>query len=94
MKEFFLNLTRIIETNARIYLSVIFGIALCLMIFVAEAVHIQNFAATLNTNDQQILREAIQPLTERYSLSRYIVVVLTIFWSSYEYRSTKKKLGL
>ena len=46
MKEFFLNLTRIIEANARIYLSVIFGIALCLMIFVAEAVHIQNLAAT------------------------------------------------
>ena len=80
MKEFFLNLTRIIEANARIYLSVIFGIALCLMIFVAEAVHIQNFAATLNTNDQQILRETIQPLTERYSLSRYIVLVLTIFY--------------
>ena len=94
MKEFFLNLTRIIEANARIYLSVIFGIALCLMIFVAEAVHIQNVAATLNTNDQQILRETIQPLTERYSLSRYIVLVLTIFWSSYEYRSIKKKLGL
>ena len=94
MKVFFLNLTRIIENNARIYLSIIFGMALCLMLYVAEAVHIQNFAATFNTQDQLILREAIQPLTERYQISRYFVLVLTVLWSSYEYRATKKKLGL
>lgn len=40
-KEFFLNLTRIIEANPKIYLSIIVGIAGCLMLFVAEAVHIQ-----------------------------------------------------
>ena len=41
MQQFFLNLTRIVENNARIYLSIIFGIALCLLLFVAEAVHVQ-----------------------------------------------------
>lgn len=94
MKIFFLNLTRIIEANAKIYLSIIFGIALCLLLYVAEAVHVQNFAASLNSNDQQMLREAIQPITERYALTRYLVIILSVVWSSYAYISTKKKLGL
>lgn len=94
MKIFFLNLTRIIEANAKIYLSIIFGIALCLLLYVAEAVHVQNFAASLNSNDQQMLREAIQPITERYTLMRYLVIILSVVWSSYAYISTKKKLGL
>lgn len=94
MKIFFLNLTRIIEANAKIYLSIIFGIALCLLLYVAEAVHVQNFAASLNSNDQQMLREAIQPITERYTLTRYLVIILSVVWSSYAYISTKKKLGL
>lgn len=94
MKIFFLNLTCIIEANAKIYLSIIFGIALCLLLYVAEAVHVQNFAASLNSNDQQMLREAIQPITERYTLTRYLVIILSVVWSSYAYISTKKKLGL
>ena len=48
-KEFFLNLTRIIEANPKIYLSIIVGVAGCLVLFVAEAVHIQKIIELLNT---------------------------------------------
>ncbi|CAB1208566.1 hypothetical protein [Acinetobacter bouvetii] len=94
MKNFFLNSTRIVENNAKVYWSIIFGIAACLILYIAEAVHIQNFMATLNTQDENILSAAIQPLAQRYSYSRYLVLVLAVLWSSYEYSSTKKKLGL
>ncbi|MCT8090651.1 hypothetical protein H0920_14075 [Acinetobacter sp. C_4_1] len=94
MKAFFLNSTRILEHNTKIYWSIIFGIAACLILFIAEAVHIQNFMATLNTQDQNALYAAIQPLTQRYSYSRYLVLVLALLWTVYEYISTKKKLGL
>ena len=46
-KEFFLNLTRIIEANPKIYLSIIVGVAGCLVLFIAEAVHIQKIIELL-----------------------------------------------
>lgn len=94
MRDFFLNSTRILEQNARVYWSIIWGIAACLILYIAEAVHIQNVMAGLNTQDQNLLYAAIQPLTQRYSFSRYLVLVLAVFWSAYEYTLTKKKLGL
>jgi hypothetical protein len=63
-KEFFLNLTRIIEANPKIYLSIIVGIAGCLVLFVAEAVHIQKIIELLNTKDQAVLRAAIEPIAD------------------------------
>lgn len=94
MKTFFLNLTRIIETNPKIYLSIIAGIAGCLMLFVAEAVHIQKIAELLNTKDQAVLRAAIEPIADKYSWTRWFLLIMTFIWSNYEYRSTQKKLGL
>ena len=93
-KEFFLNLTRIIEANPKIYLSIIVGIAGCLMLFVAEAVHIQKIIELLNTKDQAVLRAAIEPIADKYSWSRWFLLILTLVWSGYTYNSTKKKLGL
>lgn len=93
-KEFFLNLTRIIEANPKIYLSIIVGIAGCLMLFVAEAVHVQNIAELLNTKDQTVLRAAIEPISDQYSWTRWAVLILSFIWSSYAYSSTKKKLGI
>ncbi|RGD88220.1 hypothetical protein [Acinetobacter sp. SWAC57] len=93
-KEFFLNLTRIIEANPKIYLSIILGIAGCLMLFVAEAVHIQKIIELLNTKDQAVLRAAIEPIADKYSWSRWFLLILTLVWSGYTYNSTKKKLGL
>ena len=61
MKAFFLNFTRIVETNPRIYWSIIFGLAACLALFVAEIVHIQLVINELKTKDQNVLAEAICP---------------------------------
>ncbi|WP_076754860.1 hypothetical protein [Acinetobacter schindleri] len=94
MKAFFLNFTRIVETNPRIYWSIIFGLAACLALFVAEIVHIQVIINELNTQDQNVLAEAILPLATKYKWSRILVMVLAIFWSSMEYLKAKKQLGL
>jgi len=94
MKTFFLNLTRIVENNSRVYFAYIVGIVLCLMLFIAEAVHIQNLANSLQTTDQTVLREAIQPISSRYTWSRGLLIVLMVVWSCLEYRKTKKQLGL
>lgn len=94
MKAFFLNLTRIIETSPKIYISVIVGIAGCCMLFVAEAVHVQKIVELLNTKDQAILRAAIEPISDRYSRTRWLLLLMSFIWSGYAYHTTKKKLGL
>ena len=94
MKAFFLNLTRIIEANPKIYISIIVGIVGCCMLFVAEAVHVQKIVELLNTKNQTILRAAIEPISDKYTLARSVLLIFTFIWSAYEYRSTKKKLGL
>ncbi|WP_374665832.1 hypothetical protein [Acinetobacter sp.] len=94
MKNFFLNLTRIVEKNPRVYFAIIAGVAVCLMLFIAEAVHIQKLAEAAQTRDQAVLREILQPVTSRYTWSRVLAIAVMIFWSTAEYRKTKKQLGL
>jgi hypothetical protein len=94
MKNFFLNLTRIVEANPRVYFAVIAGIALCLMLFIAEAVHIQKIAEAAHTKDQLLLNERIQPIVSRYTWSRVLAIAAMVFWSTAEYRKTKQQLGL
>ncbi|MHA3892968.1 hypothetical protein [Acinetobacter sp. GXMZU3951] len=94
MKAFFLNLTRIIETSPKIYISLIVGIAGCCMLFVAEAVHVQKIVELLNTKDQAVLRAAIEPISDRYSRTRWLLLLMSFIWSGYAYHTTKKKLGL
>lgn len=94
MQEFFLNITRILEKNPKIYASLIAGIVLSLMLFVAEAVHIQNLAASLATKDQAILRTAIEPISDRYTWARMGLLLVAVLWSRFEYNKTKKALGL
>ena len=74
--------------------AIIAGIALCLMLFIAEAVHIQQLAEAANSKDQVVLHEILQPIASRYTWSRILVIVVMIFWSTAEYRKTKKQLGL
>ena len=94
MKSFLLNFTRILEKNPKIYASLIAGIVLSLMLFVAEAVHIQNLVESLATKDQSILRAAIEPISDRYTWARVLLLLIAIVWSNYEYNKTKKALGL
>ena len=94
MQALILNFTRILEKNPKIYASLIAGIVLSLMLFVAEAVHIQNLVESLATEDQSILRAAIEPISDRYTWARVLLLLIAIVWSSYEYNKTKKALGL
>ena len=75
MKAFFLNLTRIIEANPRIYISIIVGIVGCCILFVAEAVHVQKIVELLNTKDQALLRAAIEPISDKYTVARSLLLV-------------------
>lgn len=94
MQEFFLNFTKIVEQNAKVYWSIILGIVSCLILFVVEAFHVQNMIAALNSTDQQVLRAAIEPVTQRYTWARAALILLSIVWANWEYRKTKQALGL
>lgn len=94
MKTFVLNLTKIVESNPKIYASIIVGLVGCLILLIAEAVHIQSVVQAMATEDQSLLREVIRPLTQRYSWSRYALIIISIAWSVIEYKTSKKKLGL
>lgn len=93
MKAFILNLAQIIEQNAKIYVSIIVGLVGCLLLLVAEAVHVQTVVTQLATQDQQLLKQVIQPLTQKYNYARYAVMILAILWSVLEYRKTKQKMA-
>lgn len=94
MNDFFLNLTRIIETNKKIYWAIIFGIAACLLLFIAEVVHMQSVAEMLKTNDPSVSKEIFRVIAHRYDFARWLAMALFIVWSIYEYKKTKKQLGL
>lgn len=94
MKTFVLNLTKIVESNPKIYASIIVGLVGCLILLIAEAVQIQSVVQAMATEDQSLLREVIRPLTQRYSWSRYALIIISIAWSIFEYKTSKKKLGL
>ena len=74
--------------------SVLIILSVFSMLFVAEAVHVQKIVELLNTKNQTILRAAIEPISDKYTLARSVLLIFTFIWSAYEYRSTKKKLGL
>ena len=94
MKDFILNLTRILENNAKVYWSIIIGIVGCLALFVVEAIHVQNILAALNTKDQILMKTTIDPISQIYFWVRVAVIVVMVIWANIEYLKTKKKLGL
>lgn len=94
MNAFFLNFTRIVENNPRIYWSIIWGIAACLVLFIVEIVHVQNLLADLQTKDQNLMRAAIEPISSQYKWLRVVAIVTALLWSNFEYFKSKKKLGL
>ena len=94
MQDFFLNFTKIVEQNAKVYWSIILGIVSCLILFMIEAFHVQNMIGALNSTDQQVLRAAIEPVTQRYTWARAVLILLCIVWANWEYRKTKRALGL
>lgn len=94
MKAFFINFTRILETNAKLYWSVILGIVGCLVFYVAEIIHIQNLLAHLDSNDALLQRATLEPIAQRYQWIRVILIGLAVVWAVWEYFKTKKVLNL
>lgn len=94
MKDFFLNFTKILETNPKIYWSVIVGIVACLILYIAEIVHIQNILGQMNGQEATVIRAVIDPIVQRYQWSRVLFIVLALIWSNFQYRKTKKMLNL
>ena len=94
MKAFILNFAKVIEHNAKIYASIIVGLVACLLLLVGEAVHVQVLVESMTGQNHQAIAQAVEPLTTRYSLTRYALMALAMVWSISEYKKTKKKFGL
>lgn len=94
MKAFLVNLTRILEVNSKLYWSVIAGVAGCLILYIAEIIHIQNLLAHLNAADTLMQRAVLAPIAQRYEWARILVICLTFIWTVWEYLKTKKTLNL
>ncbi|MBJ9952897.1 MULTISPECIES: hypothetical protein [unclassified Acinetobacter] len=92
MKDFFLNFTKILETNSKIYWSIIVGIVGCLILYIAEIVHIQNVLAQMSGQDTAVIRTVIDPIAQGYQWSRIALIILALVWSNVEYRKTKKSI--
>ena len=94
MKDFFLNFTKILESNSKIYWSIIVGVAACLILYIAEIVHIQNLLGQLNGQESTVIRAAIDPIAQKYQWARIAFFLLAMIWSMIQYRKTKKMLNL
>ena len=54
----------------------------------------QSLAEMLKASAPSASGEVFGVIARRYNLARGLVMVLFIAWSVYEYKTTKKKLGL
>ncbi|AWL29910.1 hypothetical protein DJ533_15710 [Acinetobacter defluvii] len=94
MKHFFLNFTKILETNPKIYWSVIVAIAGCLTLYFAEIIHVQNLYPTIQSNDPRVVKGIIDPIVQRYHWARIVVVIAALILANLQYIKTKKSLNL
>ena len=94
MKDFFLNFTKILETNSKIYWSIIAGIVACLILYIAEIVHIQSLFSQIHSQDSSVVRAVIDPIAQRYQWARFAVFCIAVLWSVLEYFKAKKRLNL
>ena len=94
MKDFFLNFTKILETNSKIYWSIIVGIVSCLVLYVAEIIHIQSIYPHISSLDSTVVRTIIDAIAQRYQWGRIAVILIALIASIFQYRKTKKILNL
>lgn len=92
MKDFFLNLTQVLESNSKIYWSIIVGIVLCLVLYVTEIIHIQSVYPHLPKQDPTVVRTVIDAIAQKYQWVRIGVMILAVLMSVVQYRSTRKRL--
>ena len=94
MKDFFLNFTKILETNSKIYWSIIAGIVACLILYIAEIIHIQSIYPHISSLDSTVVRTIIDAIAQRYQWGRIAVILIALIASIFQYRKTKKILNL
>ena len=94
MKDFFLNFTKILETNSKIYWSIIAGIVACLILYIAEIVHIQSIYPHISPQGSTVVRAVIDQIAQRYQWVRIGVILIAMIASNIQYRKTKKLLNL
>ena len=94
MKDFFVNFTKILETNSKIYWSIIVGIVSCLVLYVAEIIHIQSIYPHISSLDSTVVRTIIDAIAQRYQWGRIAVILIALIASIFQYRKTKKILNL
>lgn len=93
MKDFFLNFTKILETNSKIYWSIIAGIVACLILYIAEIIHIQSIYPHISSQGSTVVRAVIDPIAQRYQWVRIGVILIALIASNFQYRKTKKMLN-
>ncbi|SEM21602.1 hypothetical protein [Acinetobacter sp. DSM 11652] len=93
MKDFFLNFSKIVESNSKVYWAIIAGILLCVASYIVEIFHVQNIIAAIEPDSRDQLKQVIPAITNKYTVLRAIIVVLAIAWSIKEYRKTQKLLA-
>ena len=93
MKDFFLNFTKILETNSKIYWSIIAGIVACLILYIAEIIHIQIIYPHISSQGSTVVRAVIDPIAQRYQWVRIGVILIALIASNFQYRKTKKMLN-
>lgn len=94
MKDFFLNFSKIVESNSKVYWAIIAGILLCVASYIVEIFHVQNIIAAIEPDSRDQLKQVIPATTNKYTVLRAIIVVLAIAWSIKEYRKTQKLLAV
>ena len=94
MKDFFLNFTKILETNSKIYWSIIAGIVACLILYIAEIIHIQSIYPHISSQGSTVVRAVIDPIAQRYQWVRIGMILIALIASNIQYRKTKKMLNL
>lgn len=94
MKDFFLNFSKIVESNSKVYWAIIAGILLCVASYIVEIFHVQNIIAAIEPDSRDQLKQVIPAITNKYTVLRAIIVVLAIAWSIKEYRKTQKLLAV
>lgn len=90
MKEDILNFAYILEKNPKILVGVMVGIVGCILLLIAEAVHVQMLMDQMVSKDSKVLQAMVEPLSLKYRLSRYMLLIVSVIWTVYQFRVAKK----
>ena len=82
------------ESNSKVYWSIIAGIAACLILYIIEIVHIQNIFSQVKDLESSVVRAMIDPIAQKYQWARIVLFFLAIVCAVIQYYKAKKELHL